>query len=147
MSKEIEILKAAGYEDIKLVATYEADDLDFKNMYIAKFGDLYRHVHIDKHSNTPSSTGSAYNSLKKAMSDSYQYLTVHGEGGWDFKDNEITEEVKKANQISLLGIEITSEEIGAIKYARDIFAGENQSEMAEIHSFYLSRLLKKLESI
>lgn len=28
MSKEIEILKAAGYENIKLVATYEADDLD-----------------------------------------------------------------------------------------------------------------------
>lgn len=81
------------------------------------------------------------------MSDSYQYLTVNGEGGWNFKDSEITEEVKKTNQIAILGIEITSEEIGAIKYARDIFAGENQSEMAEIHSFYLSRLLKKLESI
>ena len=102
MSKEIDILKAAGYENINLVATYDGDDLDFKNIYIAKFGDLYSHVHIDKHSNTPSPTGCSYNSLKSAMSDSYDYLTVkykrfNGEGKLNFKDNEFTDKVKKTN--------------------------------------------------
>lgn len=143
MNNEIKILKDAGFENIKLVATFESNGLDFKSMYIAKYGKFYRFVQIDSTlSNHVWSVGEPYNSIKDIMSDAYIYL----KSIWSFKDEEITEEVKKAHQTAMLGFEITKEEIGALEYARDIFSSPNQSEMAEINAYYLTKLLKKLKT-
>lgn len=96
MNNEIKILKDAGFENIKLVATFESNGLDFKNMYIAKYGKFYRFVQIDSAlSNHAWSVGEPYNTIKDIMSDAYIYL----KSIWSFKDEEITEEVKRAHQI------------------------------------------------
>lgn len=143
MKTEIKILKDAGFDSIKLVASFNKDDLDFKNMYVAKFGKYFRFVQIDKRSDHVWSVGDPCLTLKSIMSCAYNYLN----GVWGFKEEEVTEEVKKAHQLAVLGFEITREEIGAIEYARDRFASPDQSEMAEINAYYLSKLLKKLKNL
>ena len=74
MKNEIKILKDAGFDTIKLVATFNKDDLDFKNMYVAKFGKYFRFVQIDKGSDHVFSVGDPCLTLKSIMSDAYNYL-------------------------------------------------------------------------
>lgn len=141
MKNEMQSIKDSGfYSDVVTVATFATDDKDFKNMFLVKtVNKEYRFCQVDV-SGIVCCVGDFYKTRKDALSSAYDYLT----NVWSFKDSEITTEVKNAPRMKTKEITITDEELGALEYAKYILSDVNQTEMAEMHAFYLSKLLTKL---